>query len=389
MSERLEWPFAAETMKKRALKRRDFIKLGLSGAALASLNRGCQEKSQPAPPYHSDEVTELTDGRTLYDDFDGNGNLQTYNNQNLAEAGRLNSQLWVGSQGAEVVQDPAGQALLTVVNEEGERVEYRRQQGEAEDTEYVYDSEGTLVRAVPHMPGLPYRSAKRLVWLGARNGQHEAQDGLLSIKKGSVYGSAEVMPSGGGGWVLRLSSSLTHLMGCLLASPREIAFADFKTFGADVMVSSTSTARSFYAALDYHTTIPEQPPGKSWVSDIGLHKLASGELYLFAQCLNVNAGNGAYLRLGQAQFDSWYTVRQDIVTWREDPTLKDNELRIKYYVNGVLKGTEFPIDSELLLDPNRTGWGPNRLLINYVVEADGEGVVFFDNIKGVYRNRIS
>ncbi len=339
------------------LKRRDFIKLGLSGAALASLNRGCQEKSQPAPPYHSDEVTELTDGRTLYDDFDGNGNLQTYNNQNLAEAGRLNSQLWVGSQGAEVVQDPAGQALLAVVNEEGERVEYR--------------------------------SAKRLVWLGARNGQHDAQNGLLSIKKGGVYGSAEVMPSGGGGWVLRLSSSLTHLMGCLLASPREIAFADFKTFGADVMVSSTSTARSFYAALDYHTTIPEQPPGKSWVSDIGLHKLASGELYLFAQCLNVNAGNGAYLRLGQAQFDSWYTVRQDIVTWREDPTLKDNELRIKYYVNGVLKGTEFPVDSELLLDPNRTGWGPNRLLINYVVEADGEGVVFFDNIKGVYRNRIS
>jgi len=48
-------------------KRRDFIKLSLSGAALAGLNRGCQERSQAAPPYHSDEVNELTDGRTLYD----------------------------------------------------------------------------------------------------------------------------------------------------------------------------------------------------------------------------------------------------------------------------------------------------------------------------------
>jgi hypothetical protein len=70
-------------------------------------------------------------------------------------------------------------------------------------------------------------------------------------------------------------------------------------------------------------------------------------------------------------------------------TLKDSELRIEYYGNGILKETEIPLDSELLLDPSRTGWGPNRLLINFVLEAGGEGVAFFDNVKAVYRNRIS
>jgi hypothetical protein len=73
---------------------------------------------------------------------------------------------------------------------------------------------------------------------------------------------------------------------------------------------------------------------------------------------------------------------------REDPTLRDTELRIEYYVNGALKETEMPPDSEILLDPERTGWGPVRLLINYVVEAEGEGIVYFDNVMGVYRNRV-
>jgi hypothetical protein len=49
---------------------------------------------------------------------------------------------------------------------------------------------------------------------------------------------------------------------------------------------------------------------------------------------------------------------------------------------------EMPMDSGILLDPNRTGWGPNRLLINFIVESGGEGIAFFDNVKSVYRNII-
>jgi hypothetical protein len=370
------------------LKRRDFIKLGLTGAVLASLEGRCQTKSSSAPPEQIGEVYELTDGGTLYDDFDGNGNLQTYSNQHLAEPGRLSSKLWDASRGSEVVQEPAAQGLLTVVNEDGERVEYRRRRGKARETKYVYDAEGTLVRAVAHTPGEPYHGSERLAWVGVQNGQYETENGVVTIVKGMMYGSAEARPWEGRGWILRLASSLTGLTGCLLANPRYTPFVEFKSLSADVMVPSTFAARDFYASLDYHTTIPEQPPGKSWVSDVGLHKHASGELYLFAQCLNVNAGNGVYFQLGQAQFDTWYNVRQDIVTRSQDPTLKEDELRIEYYVNGILKETKIPEDSKLLLDPSRTGWGPNRLLIVFVGEADGEGVAFFDNVKGVYSNRL-
>ena len=370
------------------LDRRDFLKLGIAGAALACLNGGCETKSSPPPAYQSGEVYELTDGRTLYDDFDGNGNLQTYGNQNLAEPGRMSSLLWDSSEGAEVVSDLGATGLLTVVNEDGERVEYRRRQGESQETQFVFDSEGRLVRAVPHIPGRLYHSSERLVWVGARTGQFDSQKGTLSIRKGNIYGHAELQPSETRGWVLKLTSSLPHLMGSALAYPREIAFSDFRRLSADIMVPLTATARDFFGALDFHTTIPEQPPGKSWVSDIGLHKYSNGELYLFAQCWNVNAGNRSYFHLGKAKFNTWYNVRQDILTRREDPTLKDTELRIEYYVNGALKETEMPPDSEILLDPERTGWGPVRLLINYVVEAEGEGIVYFDNVMGVYRNRV-
>jgi hypothetical protein len=79
----------------------------------------------------------------------------------------------------------------------------------------------------------------------------------------------------------------------------------------------------------------------------------------------------------------------DVVTKRDDPSLKANEFRIDYYVNGTLKETEIPLDAGLLLDPNRTGWGPHRLFVVFAEQADGECLGFFDNIKAVYRDRIS
>jgi hypothetical protein len=380
---------SGDALNKGALKRRDFIKLGLTGAALSCLNSGCENKTPTNPPDQPEQVYELTDGRTLYDDFDGSGNLQTYDNQNLAEDGKLNSKLWDTSHGTEVVQNPAVSGLLTVINEDGQRVEYGLEEERSQEIEYVFDADGKLIQAVPHTPGQPYHGSKKLLWVGTRNGRFDTENGPLIVEKGTIYRSARVVPTGGSGWVLRLTSSLPGLMGCFLAHPRDIAFADFRTLSADMMVPSTSTARSFYAALDYHTTIPEQPPGKSWFTDLGIHKYTNGELYLFAQCRNMNAGNGSYLQLGQARSDIWYNLRQNIVTTREDPTLGDNELRIEYFVNGILRATEIPEDSELLLDPERTGWGPNRLLIIYVEKADGDSVAYFDNIKAVYRNRLA
>lgn len=375
-------------LNEGALKRRDFIKLGITGAALSCLNSGCENKTSANPPDQTEQVYELTDGQTLYDDFAGNRNLQTYNNQDLAEAGKLNSRLWDASHGTEVVQNPAAPGLLTVINEDGQRVEYVPKDAEVKEIKYVFDADGELIQAVPHTPGQPYHGSKKLLWVGARNGRYDSENGSLIVEKGTVYGSAQLKPNQGSGWILKLTSSLPGLMGCFLAHPRDIAFADYKTLSADVMVPSTSTARDFNAALDYHTTIPEQPPGKSWQADMGVHKFPNGGAILYAQYFNVNAGLGTSLELGQALLDKWYNLRLDVITQREDASLKDTELRLDYYVDGILKASEIPEDSKLLLDPGRTGWGPNRLLVIYIAEAEGEGVAFFDNVKAVYRNRI-
>jgi hypothetical protein len=186
-----------------------------------------------------------------------------------------------------------------------------------------------------------------------------------------------------------MSYHLPGLIVCLLNYPREIGLADFGAFSADVMISSASTARYFHAALSYHTTIPEQPPGKSWFTDLGIYKYPSGEVYLFAQCINVNTGYRAIYHLGRAQLDKWYNLRLEILTQAQDPTLKETEFRIQYHVDGVLKETEIPEDSELLLDPARTEYGPTRFLIIYAEEAEGESIAFFDNVKAAYKNRLS
>jgi hypothetical protein len=335
----------------------------------------------------------------MYDNFDGNGNFQTYNRQNLAEPGKLSAILWQPMSGADVVQYPAARGVLTAIDEKGQRVEYRTPEGREKDAsgqkedgqeiETVLDADGNIIRAVPHTPGRPYHASRKLFWVGAKDGCLESGSGPIVIQKGKVYGTAQAAPGGGVGWVLRMGYNLPGLMVCLLGNPREIGPADFKSFSADVLVSSASTARYFYAALDYHTTIPEQPPGKSWFTDLGICKYPSGEVYLFAQCCNVNTGYRVYSHLGQAQLDKWYNLRLDIITRAEDPNLKDTEFRIEYYVDGVLKEAEIPEDSELLLDPARTEYGPTRFLIIYAEQAEGESIAYFDNVRAVYRNKLS
>lgn len=383
----------------QTLTRRGLLKLGFAGALLSSLNNACEKKTSTEPPYQSKEVYELTDGHSMYDDFDGNGNFQTYGRQNLAEPGMLSSRLWQPMSGAEVIQNPAHGGLLTVVNEDGQRVEYSAERGPQEgvsgrkvdgpEVETAFDADGNIIRIVPHVPGRPYHYSRRLCWVGSRDGRLESGGSSRVIQKGRVYGTAETVPAGGAGWVLRMSYDLPGLMVCLLDNPREIGPADFGAFSADVMISSASTARYFYAALNYHTTIPEQPPGKSWFTDLGICKYPSGEVYFFAQCVNVNTGYQVFYHLGRAQLDTWYNLRLDIITRAEDPALKETEFRLEYYVDGVLKETEIPEDSELLLDPARTEYGPTRFLIIYAEEAEGESIAFFDNIRAVYKNRLS
>ncbi len=110
-----------------AWTRRDILRFGLSGAALSFLGAECPDGGGSTPPDPDPDVPvyELTDGTTLYDDFDGNGNLQTYDGKSLAEAGRFSQKLWVVTPGCEVIEGAGGRLLAAAADDSGLRVEYR------------------------------------------------------------------------------------------------------------------------------------------------------------------------------------------------------------------------------------------------------------------------
>ena len=510
------------------LKRRDFFKFGLTGAALSCLGVSCKNESESTPwkptePTDPLPVYELTDGSVLYDDFDGNGGLQSYDNQNLAEAGKLSSKLWLAGSSTDVVLDPGAAGLFFVVNEDGQRVEYGLQerqvqevvaylaenpkpitalerevlenllndrgktviadieikelekqakviqyilnrrgellndrgkklirtlsakgssspaqpgfgenfddrelvvlgrlmaekqvyenyqnspvrtamrQGERlartalglrrewQEIKYVFDADGKLVDAVPHIPGLPYHGSKKLLLLGARDGRYITQKGSIPIERGKVYGVGQILPAMRSGYVLKIACKLWSYR-CTLNSPETIDFGDFRSFSADVMLSSESNTPSFSAGLDYHTTIPEQPPGISWGAGVLIQKSSIEKIFIMARYYNNNLGIYTGDNLGPAQLDRWYNLRMDIITKRDDGNLKENELRLDYYLDGVFRASRIPEDSEILLDPLRTGAGPHRSLVVTGAAETGTAIGYFDNVRGVYKNRVS
>jgi hypothetical protein len=367
----------------------------LTGVAAFSLAPACQYGSKKGgsagsgTPTTPEPVTVLSDGKTLYDDFDGHGNLQTLDGQNLAEAGRLSSKLWNVYSGwgtGDVVDRSLPSNLLSVVNEDGQRVEYRVEN--SQEIMYVFDADGRLIESVPHPPGRPYHSSARLVMSGMRDREFLTDGGRVRVRKGKVYGAVEALPGGPSGHVLRLTTYSDIGVSCELCHPVVVGFADNRSFSADVMASSASTTRRFRVVLDIHATIPEQPPGKSWTSQIGIGTVLDETLYIVAQCVNVNTGYRFLKYLGNAALDTWYNLRQDIVTQQDDSRLGKDEFRLDYYVNGLLAASEIPEDASLLLDLNRIGVGPKRIITLSNDWSDGTSVAFLDNVKAVYSDRV-
>jgi hypothetical protein len=175
-----------------------------------------------------------------------------------------------------------------------------------------------------------------------------------------------------------------------LNSPREITFADFGSLRADVRLSSRSTAPHPCAFLNFHTTIPEQEPGKSWSVSLGLFKdLGGAGAFVVGQYSNVNLGLTQNDLLGEAALDEWHALRLDIMTKADDPRLGDQDLRLDYYLDGELKASRIPEDSAILIDPSRTGLGPHRSLVVTRDGYEGEAYGYFDNVRAVYRDRIA
>jgi hypothetical protein len=93
--------------------------------------------------------------------------------------------------------------------------------------------------------------------------------------------------------------------------------------------------------------------------------------------------------LDTIDFDEWHAFRLNIATKADDPSLGDQDVRLEYYLDGTLMATRTPEDSAILLDPSRLGFGPYRSLIISRAWYEGEAFGYFNNVRAVYRNRIS
>jgi len=309
------------------LSRREAMRIGLAGSALAWLGPSCQERSntpKPPGPPSSQPVHELAPGTSLYDDFDGHGSFQTYEGRDLATAGALNPLLW------------------------------------------FHDEASRVLDAALASPFLPSASA---------DSGYAPPPGLLPVSN----------------FVLEIRCDIELMEYAWLGSPREIEFVEFRSLGADVMLSSRSGASRPSACLNFHTTIPEQPPGRSWYVSLGLFKDAAeaGRAFVMGQYVNFNLGLVQNDYLGPAALDQWRSLRLDILTKADDPGLGEQDIRLDYYLDGALKMSRIPEDSAILIDPERTALGPHRsLIVNREANPTGPAFGYFDNVRAVYRNRV-
>jgi hypothetical protein len=280
--------------------RREAVRLGLAGGALACFGRGCQPGAKTAvPPPHGEEpVYALAPGDSPYDDFDGHGCFQSYEGLDQATAGSLDKRIW------------------------------------------------------------------------------------------SHNGGSQVVGSGDRGFVLEIASSAQLSSYAWLISQADIEFTEFGSLRADVLLSSRSTAPRPCAGLNFHTTIPEQPPGRSWYVTLGLFKDPAGSgALVIGHYENLNLGLLQNDLLGEVGLDEWHALRLDIVTRDSDPDLGAQDLRLDYYLDGALLASRIPEDSPILIDPDRTGLGPHRSLIVSRNGYEGDAHGCFDNVRARYRDR--
>jgi hypothetical protein len=117
--------------------------------------------------------------------------------------------------------------------------------------------------------------------------------------------------------------------------------------------------------------------------------MGTDDLYLICQYGNVNVPYRFLQYLGSARWDTWYNLRMDMLTKKDAADLADNALRIDFYVNGALLSASVPEDSDVILDPRRTGAGPSRILTVGTSQDNQSAVACFDNVRAVYKNRTS
>jgi hypothetical protein len=186
------------------LTRRGALRLGLAAAGVSLLGRGCSPGGEggglpPPPPGHR-PIYELTEGPALYDDFEGNGNFQTFDGKNLAMAGALGPKIWAPLAGVSVVESPA------------------------------MDPESPFPRHY-----------------------------------------------------MEISAGQTGYEYAWLSNPMITTFSEFRSLSADVCLAADAAAVAPYAFLNFHTTIPEQLPGRSWGVLLGIIRDPLGRTFILGQ----------------------------------------------------------------------------------------------------------
>lgn len=227
------------------------------------------------------------------------------------------------------------------------------------------------------------------------HGCHQSYDGLdlatagdLDRRIWSYNTGPRVVGSADRGFILEIGCVGQMSAYAWLISQADIEFAEFGSLRADVLLSSQSTAPRPCAGLNFHTTIPEQPPGRSWSVTLGLFKDPTGSgARVIGQYENLNLGILQNDFLGAVGQDEWHALRLDIVSRDNDPNLGALDLRLDYYLDGVLLASRIPEDSPILIDPDRTGLGPHRSLIVSRNGYEGEATACFDNVRARYRDR--
>lgn len=184
------------------------------------------------------------------------------------------------------------------------------------------------------------------------------------------------------GYVYNFEADARHgdMLRFALVHPENIDFQDYLSFSADVMLSSKSTWHDFGIGLDYHTSIPEQPPGASWYGKIGLSVRDNQLPSINVLMANKNTGYRYDYFCGSASWDRWYNLRVDITK------MNSKQVRFDFYVNNVWMTSEIPEDSEILLDPKRLLFGPKRSFDVHTGREDTDGIVivYIDNVRAVY-----
>jgi hypothetical protein len=318
---------------------------------------GCRSSEQ------QDSTFELKYG--LYDDFDGNGCLQTYNNQQLAEAGALNSKLWRGQ--GQVVNSPG-------INQD-QLMQIYRVVNEKDKSLSTLNLPSTVIR-----------------WLGAGDLVYfdERIDGIVQINKNHEYGRLDLVncPLNDSHGKVAQVNYIPGDRGAIVTEliyPEKISFQDYQSWMADVMITLHPTLDTssdiFFAGLNFSGSLILQGGGY-WESTIHL-TFHRGAVSVDCRIDNKNTGYSISHET-PGELSRWYNLKMDIVT------LSDTQFRVHYFVDGNLMWAISPPESDctILMDPKYAGYGPIRGLALGFNSDGGQGFGYFDNVYAVYTDRV-